>query len=209
MKKSHRLIAVVAAAALLGTGAATAGAASSAGGHGSPAVTTPLTDATADGEALFAGIFFGQGQIGESLKSQLKYSDPEGQLEANKSAEAVDYVASLQAAMAESSPGFFADFSTRVRSGDPRQVEAALNDAGKLLEEGAQIVGADLPDGTGQAVFVFNIAVLVNVGVGVNVAAIAVAAAVVEVQMWSVIEIQSDLDRERAVATLTKVLATI
>lgn len=207
MSKKHRLIAGIAAVALVGTGLAMGGTAmASSAPSSAPSAVAPLSDAAEDGRALFSGLFFAHGPVGEALATQLRFSDPEGLLERNKSRKGRQAIASIEKAVEAASPGFFADFSRKIRSGDPRLVDQALHGAGAVLERAAEEVDETIPDGTGQALLVFNVVMAVNISHAVNV--IVVAAVAFEIAFWEMPH-EVYLDRDEAVADLTKLLRTI
>ncbi|GGZ86767.1 hypothetical protein GCM10010329_03290 [Streptomyces spiroverticillatus] len=144
MKHNRRTIGLVAgltAAALSITGV-TASAAPSAGASAPAAVVAAVPSAASaaalekDGRAVFGGLYFGQGQVGESLSRSPLFSDLRKGLAQNDKAESVKVADALMDRIDAKHPGFFAEFSRKSRSGDPRRVEAAVNDGqAKLVAE--------------------------------------------------------------------------
>ncbi len=123
-RKVIRTVAAVTAAAVIAGGAANMANASTADER--PAIEIVSENSADDGLALFTGIYFAQGQVGEYLTDTLAFSDPDGELAANSTPEALETVAEITDAIAAGNPGFFAAFSEDLRSGDPRRVESAL-----------------------------------------------------------------------------------
>jgi SdpC family antimicrobial peptide len=139
---------------------------------------------TADGAALVRGVFFMQGEVGRKLE-RLPYvfMDAEN-LRKNRSAEAVRGVTRLIEAAEAARPGMLASFSTRMRSGDPYQVEAALTDAGAALravmvEQPLTLNSEEEEEEVDTAATVHTATTVVNVGAAVVALAVFVAVAAV------------------------------
>lgn len=103
-----------------------------AGTSAKPAVAVSAVSAKADGENVFRGLFFGQGKVGRELADLDLFSEARQYIDNDSPDEirASDIVVEL---IDKRSPGFFADLSTKARSGDPRQVEKAVTDAQHML----------------------------------------------------------------------------
>ncbi|MGC5054049.1 hypothetical protein ACLQ2S_21650 [Micromonospora sp. DT48] len=103
---------------------------------GAPAaVTAAQTVGTAaDGAELVRGVFFMQGEVGRKLERLPYVFMDEERLRKNRSPKAVAAVSRLIEAAEAAQPGMLASVSTRMRSGDPYQVEEALTEAGAALQ---------------------------------------------------------------------------
>ncbi|WDZ86562.1 hypothetical protein [Micromonospora cathayae] len=144
---------------------------------------TSTVGTTADGAALVRGVFFMQGEVGRKLE-RLPYvfMDAEN-LRKNRSARAVEGVNRLIGAAEAARPGMLASFSTRMRSGDPYQVEAALNDAGAALRavmvDQPMTLSGEEEEEVDTAATVHTATTVVNVGAAVVALAVFVAVAAV------------------------------
>ncbi|MCX4671195.1 sporulation delaying protein family toxin [Streptomyces sp. NBC_01381] len=182
------------------------------------AVSAPAISAKTDGENIFRGLFFSQGKVGKDLSRLDLFSEARQHLD-NESADekrASDAVIKL---INKKSPGFFADFSKKSRSGDPRKVERAVSEAQATLLSVAKEDKSAMPVENGQ-----RCGVTVAVGAAVvHVAAVVTAAgAVVTVTVavganfvkgknwfWSAQPTGGDgtqLSKDEAVAQVTKAL---
>lgn len=97
-----------------------------------PAVTISAASAKTDGEDLFRGLFFGQGKVGRELAELELFADARKSLD-NDSLDEIRASNIVVELINKRSSGFFADFSAKARSGDPRQVEKAVTDAQHML----------------------------------------------------------------------------
>jgi SdpC family antimicrobial peptide len=116
-------------AAAAATAAVVAGSVVATSAHaGNSADERAVTVSAEDGRAVFAGVYFGQGEVGEQLASTTHFggADVDALREANGTAEGRAATAAITDAVAERSPGFFGDLSSDMRSGDPRAVQRAL-----------------------------------------------------------------------------------
>ncbi|MEW2299149.1 hypothetical protein AB0958_04035 [Streptomyces sp. NPDC006655] len=201
----------LATGALLAGGAITAAHAADA--PASPAVRASapvhVAEARADGKALFTGLYFGQGTVGEKLlKSDAFIGDRTGQLKKNGTPEARNAITKLAAAIDKASPSFFSQFSADVRSGNPFRVKDAV-DAGTAQIEKIAKVQSDDGTGTGTCAVTVNVVAFVNVVGGINVAS--QANVVLELNFWwsaragDLAPVKSD----EQIAAFTKQLRTI
>ncbi|MFF1449664.1 hypothetical protein ACFVYF_16165 [Streptomyces sp. NPDC058274] len=177
------LVSVAAGSLLVGGAFTAAHAADAPAGstvHASAPVHVP--DARADGKALFTGLYFGQGTVGEKLlKSDAFIGDRSGQLKKNNTPEARKAIAELTTAVEKASPGFLAKFSADVRSGNPFRVKDAV-DAGTAQIEKISKVQSEDGTGVGTCAVTVNVVAFVNVVGGINVAS--QVNVVVELALW-------------------------
>ncbi|MEV0258554.1 sporulation delaying protein family toxin [Streptomyces sp. NPDC050732] len=182
------------------------------------AATAPAISAQADGENIFRGLFFAQGEVGKDLSRLDLFSKARQHLD-NESADEKRAANAVISLINKKSPGFFADFSKKSRSGDPRQVEQAVSKAQSTLLSVAKEEKSAMPVENGQ-----RCGVTVAVGAAVvHVAAVVTAAgAVVTVTVavganfvkgknwfWSAEPTSGDgtpLSKDEAVAQVTKAL---
>ncbi|MFF9347420.1 sporulation delaying protein family toxin [Streptomyces sp. NPDC014734] len=215
MKHYGRIVSIVAAAAVTGAAAfTTIGSASAADANADASAVsvsssttegTKLTSAE-DGHQLFAGLFFGQGPVAAKLAADGNLNGIEPGV--NDTPEALRAVADVIKKIELSSPGVFADFSVKARSGDPRLVDQAMTTVSRLL--------VDASDSDGSAPSESGTCVVLVVTVAVAAAAMAVAtvgffvnaAAVINVVVRSSAPMDS-LSRDELVAELTGVLKTV
>ncbi|MEU5430459.1 sporulation delaying protein family toxin [Streptomyces olivoreticuli] len=224
MKLKQRTIGVIAgltATAVCATGATAVAATNDHGRTGSvaAAAATPKVDRDQDGKAVFKGLFFGQGKVGAELAKSPLFSDIRKQMAKNNPEDTEKISKAIVDSMNAKYPGFFADFSKKTRSGDPRKVETAVNAAQtKLLtvvktsDKSAQSVSAGQMCGTVVAVA----GALVHIGAAVTAAAavvtvtVAVGANFVKGKnwFWSVAPDgeKTALGHDMAVASVTKIL---
>ncbi|MER5730378.1 hypothetical protein ABT084_18940 [Streptomyces sp. NPDC002138] len=101
------------------------------------ATARPSVSAKADGEKVFRGLFFGQGQVGADLSKLDLFAEARQHVD-NDDLEEVRASNVVIDLINKHSPGFFADFSTQTRSGNPRKVEKAVTDAQSMLMSVAQ-----------------------------------------------------------------------
>ncbi|MFJ8214951.1 sporulation delaying protein family toxin [Streptomyces sp. NPDC096033] len=180
-------------------------------------VASPAS-AKADGEAVFRGLFFGQGQVGQDLSKLELFAEAREHLD-NDDLSEVRVSNAVIDLIDKKSPNFFADLSVKTRSGDPRQVEKAVTDAQNMLMAVAEKDDKATPVENGQ-LCAMNVAVAAVV---VHVAAVVTAAgAVVTVTLaaganfvkgknwfWSPQPTTGDgtpLSKDEAVAQVTKAL---
>ncbi|MFD5479968.1 sporulation delaying protein family toxin [Streptomyces hawaiiensis] len=174
--------------------------------------------AKTDGENVFRGLFFGQGEVGEGLAKLELFSEARKHIDNNTPEEirASNVVVEL---INKRSPGFFADLSEKARSGDPRQVEKAVTDAQNMLlavakdksatpVENGQLCGVTVAVG---AAVVHVAAVVTAAGAAVTVT-VAVGANFVKAKnwFWSSEPTTGDdtpLSRDEAVAQVTQALS--
>ncbi|MHC6624497.1 sporulation delaying protein family toxin [Streptomyces globosus] len=213
------LVASVTATALC-VAAAPSAIADQGAGSAKTAVTAVASPASAkaDGENVFRGLFFGQGQVGRDLSKLDLFAEARQHLDNDDLSEvrASNAVIDL---INKHSPNFFAELSAKTRSGDPRQVEKAVTDAQNLLLTVAQKDDKATPVENGQ---LCGVTVAVGAAV-VHVAAVVTAAgAVVTVTVavganfvkgknwfWSPQPTTGDgtpLSKDEAVAQVTKAL---
>ncbi|MFG2737477.1 hypothetical protein ACGFX7_21990 [Streptomyces harbinensis] len=200
-RKVIRTVAAVTAAAVIAGGAANIANASTADDR--PAIEIVSENSADDGLALFTGIYFAQGQVGEYLTDTLAFSDPDGELAANSTPEALETVAEITDAIAAGNPGFFAAFSEDLRSGDPRRVESALERGIAEIDRYVEAADAEVrSDMSGLCIGnVFAVVNVFTVAAAVNIAAVYTA-----VKYWAPSIDGEPLDRDAAVAELTTVL---
>lgn len=188
-----------------------AASAETTGTEGSVAVTQQQAaepGTTADGRALFSGIFFGQGAAAKELVkldsfSAMKEAQRKGDPHSRKASHAV--LAEIQ----RNDPGFLAEFSAEVRSGDPFRVEQALLSGGEELAGVVERQGDDQPTQVGTCFWVVAVVTVVaagNAAVAVNAVYAGNVAWTVN-WAWSSPKDGNSLARERAVAEFTQLLA--
>lgn len=209
MKFSPKTIATAAAVALLagagvvGTAQASTAAAPASHEH---LIEQHAATATGDGRDLLRGLVFTQGPVADGLIKAGFYNDTPEVLEHNRSADAVAAADTLLDIIERNEPTFFADFSTDLRSGDPRRVQSGLETATKVLAAHQTAVDEAVePYGQGACVM----AVLaVNFAAIGNVLAVFNAEYAWDVQhYWSQI-MQGELAAEESIAQLATVLRT-
>ncbi|MGW2473198.1 sporulation delaying protein family toxin [Streptomyces sp. NPDC001665] len=164
----------------------------------------PRLSATADGHQLFAGIFFGQGPVAARLAAAgLASGFRPG---ANKSPEAVRAVSELTAKIESDSPGIFAEFSAKSRSGDPRLVEEATTAVSQALTRASESDLSASKDSADCVTLVVAVAVAAVV-IGVATGAFVVnAAAYINVVVDT--KPSQGLPKDVLLAGLTKTLRT-
>ncbi|MDQ0831409.1 SdpC family antimicrobial peptide [Streptomyces achromogenes] len=209
-------VAGVTAAALCVTVAPSA-MADTSGVSARPAAAASAVSAKTDGENVFRGLFFAQGQVGHDLADLDLFSQARQHLD-NEDLDEVRASNAVIELINKRSASFFADFSARARSGDPRQVEAAVADAQHMLLSVAQNKSAT-PVENGQ---LCGVTVAVGAALVHVVAAITAAGAVVTVTVavganfvkgknwfWSSQPTTGDgtpLSKDEAVAQVTRAL---
>ncbi len=134
MKHSSKVIGLVVAAAV----ALVPATASQASAKDVPAVTqvvdaTPTTSKV-DGQEIFRGLFFGQGDVASNLSEDPNFLGIKEGMSANNSPDAIAASEVLLTQIDEHNGSFFEEFSEQARSGNPRQVKAALADGVAALE---------------------------------------------------------------------------
>ncbi|MEU1372203.1 sporulation delaying protein family toxin [Streptomyces triculaminicus] len=224
-RRTAGIIAGLTAAAVCVTGA-TAAAAPSAADHAKTVKTAPAKpapNAAEDGKAVFKGLFFGQGKVGAELAKSPLFSEMRAELATSDAKDSARVAQVVTDAVDAKHPGFFASFAKKVRSGDPRKVESAVNDAqAKLLSIAKKADAKDTaqPVQNGQmcGTFVAVAGAVVHIAAAVTAAAaavtvtVAVGANFVKAKnwFWSVAPKGDDtaLGHDEAVATVTKILKT-
>ncbi|MFE4690164.1 sporulation delaying protein family toxin [Streptomyces sp. NPDC056749] len=215
MKHYGRIVGIVAAAAITGAAAfTTVGSANAA-----PAdvnTKAPSTSSTAlertkpsvveDGHQLFAGLFFGQGPFAAKLAANGKLNGIEPGV--NDTPEAVRAVAEVIKKIELKSPGIFADFSAKSRSGDPRLVDEAMTTVSRMLVDISDSSGSAPGDTGACAVLVVSVAVAAVVVAVATGGFFVNAAAVINVVVDTEAPVEN-LSRDELVAELTRVLSTI
>jgi len=199
-------LAVTGAAVFTTTGSANASAvADTAVAKTSPAPRAPRLSATADGHQLFAGVFFGQGPVAAKLAADGIVSGfTPG---ANNSPEAARAVAELTAKIESESPGIFAEFSAKARSGDPRLVEEATTAVSQALTRASDSDLSASKDSADCVTLVVAVAVAAVV-VGVATGAFVVnAAAYINVVVDT--KPSQGLPKDELLAGLTKTLRAV
>ncbi|MFD6532730.1 sporulation delaying protein family toxin [Streptomyces sp. NPDC060184] len=199
------------AAAVVVTGAAaftTIGSASAASAQPDAKATSASStapkkaklSATEDGHQLFAGIFFAQGPVAAKLAADSRLNGFEPGT--NDSPEAVRAVAELAKKIERQSPGIFADFSAKTRSGDPRLVDAAMTSVSQALAAASDSDLSAASDSADCVTFVVAVAVAAVV-IGVATGAFVVnAAAYINVVVEDTEPVEN-LTRDELVAVLT------
>ncbi|RXS83685.1 sporulation delaying protein family toxin [Streptomyces sp. TM32] len=212
-------VAIAAVTALAVSGVAVQGAMATP-----PAPRTHSAEALAgvgtvkDGRALFEGLAFAQGTVAEELGKSGKFVDIAALRTKNSTPEQRKAATALLNAIQKQHPKFFSSFSAKLRSGDPRKVESATTEAGRILKSLATKSSAAVADaGTGSGmcatvVLAINVLVAVNLGGVANVSVAlnvqAWRAAVNTVDFWSSPPSgSSSLSRDQEIALLTKTLA--
>ncbi|MEU3354415.1 hypothetical protein [Streptomyces sp. NPDC037389] len=224
-RRTAGIIAGLTATAVCVTGA-TAAAAPSSAGHARTvraAAAKPAPNAAEDGKAVFKGLFFGQGAVGAELAKNPLFSDMRKELAKGDAQDSAHVARIVTDAVDTKHPGFFAAFGKKARSGDPRKVEAAVNDAQtKLLstvrttdaKSSAQPVQNGQMCGTFVAVAgaVVHIAAAVTAAAAAVTVTVAVGANFVKAKNWFWSVAPKDdttaLGHDEAVATVTKILKT-
>jgi len=219
-RRASVAIAAIAVLGLGGTVAQQAVATPAAARSSTSLASVSLTkaEATQDGRALFEGLAFAQGLVAEELANSGKFVDVATLRKKNSTAEQRQAVAGLLNEIQKERPEFFSSFSAKLRSGDPRQVESGVAEAGEILKSlsaAKSTKGDDTGTGTGQCatvVLAVNVLVAVNLGGAVNVSVavnIQAGANVVNaVNFWSSSSKGgSSLTRDEQIAELTQVLA--
>jgi SdpC family antimicrobial peptide len=182
-----------------------------AGGSGGPPALAAIS-ADQDGRALFRGVFFLNGPHSAAAAEVLRA--PAEIVEGNRTPEAAAYVETVVDTVAELDPAFFAAFSSSLRSGDPFQVERALDDGRQLVEQANQELGVQAEFGQDRPQYETHAFPLFLVAVAVVVVAVAslavggnIAVAVEYVAAGAPAEGSSDLAREQTVSALTEAFA--
>lgn len=213
MKRYGRIVGVVAAVAVTGAAAfTTIGSANAA-----PANTTAVTAGSAsaqkaklsaaeDGRQLFAGLFFGQGPVAGKLAAEGRLNGIEPGV--NDNPKAVRAVAELITKIERKSPGIFADFSHKSRSGDPRLVDQAMTTVSRVLVDISSTKEPAPGNSDACAVLVVSVAVAAVVVAVVTGGLFINAAAVINVMVDSEAPMEN-LSRDELVAGLTTVLRTV
>ncbi|MGW3461072.1 sporulation delaying protein family toxin [Streptomyces olivaceoviridis] len=164
-----------------------------------------------DGRDILAGLFFIQGEVGKQFADIPEYTEAKKNYKANNSAKAKKATALVMDAMAKKDKGFFADYSAKLRSGDPRKVDAGMSKAVTLLNKVVSRDEKELGVGSGKCVIsVLAVQSLVVVTTG-GAAAVSVA---VVAQAWKWVvntsmppANSSDLSKDQKIADITKLLA--
>ncbi|QES46502.1 hypothetical protein DEJ50_00120 [Streptomyces venezuelae] len=169
-----------------------------------PADSHADKSATSDGKDLFAGFYFGLGQTGQAIYRNLDFKNDIGELAKNQTPEGREAVAGIVNDVAKDSPAFFADFSTKLRSGDPVRVDQAMTaGAGQLKKYVDEDAAADL--GAGQGKCVFNFVAAANVATTVT----AVNFVALYNKFWTrSAALDEGLSKDETIAKLTTTLRT-
>ncbi|MFB7913148.1 sporulation delaying protein family toxin [Streptomyces sp. NPDC056061] len=206
---------IVAAAAVTGAAAfTTVGSANAAPAHvntkavsaGSESAEQSELSAVEDGHQLFAGLFFGQGPVAQKLAADGRLNGVEPGV--NDTPEAIRAVATVIKKIELRSPGVFADFSAKARSGDPRLVDQAMTSVSRLLVDASDSDGTTPSESGTCAVLVVTVAVAAAAMAVATVGFFVNAAAVINVVVKSRAPMDS-LSRDELVAELTGVLKTV
>ncbi|WP_314225671.1 hypothetical protein [Streptomyces zaehneri] len=184
-----------------------------------PAAAAPAVSAKTDGENVFRGLFFAQGQVGRDLADLDLFSQAREHVD-NEDLDEVRASNAVIELINKRSAGFFADFGIRARSGDPRQVEAAVADAQHMLlsvaqnksatpVENGQLCGVTVAVGAA----VVHIAAVITAAGAVVTVTVAVGANFVKGKnwFWSPQPTAGDgtpLSKDEAVAQVTRALKT-
>ncbi|MEW2574986.1 sporulation delaying protein family toxin [Streptomyces syringium] len=229
MKTTQRtagIIAALTATAVCVTGA-TAAAAPGTASHTqtvNAAPAKPAPNATENGKAVFKGLFFGQGKVGAELAKSPMFSGMRKEMAKADAKDSARVAQIVTDAVDAKYPGFFASFGKKARSGDPRKVEAAVNDAqAKLLsiarktdaKDTAQPVRNGQMCGTVVAVAgaVVHVAAAVTAAAAAVTVTVAVGANFVKAKNWFWSVAPKDdttaLGHDEAVATVTKILKAV
>ncbi|RXS83679.1 hypothetical protein EST92_13375 [Streptomyces sp. TM32] len=119
-----------------------------------------LVDHTEDGRAVFAGLFLNQGRYSEQLATSATAATGidarEGQKLDSK------HVDRLLNSIARNDPNFFADFSRKAHSGNPRLVRQAIGEAHDQLSTVRKQSVDDTGKGTGSCLALAIYAVVVK-----------------------------------------------
>ncbi|MFB4426943.1 sporulation delaying protein family toxin [Streptomyces sp. QL37] len=214
MKHYGRIVGIVAAVAVTGAAAfTTIGSANAAptsqntkASTGSTATVHTKISATEDGHQLFAGFFFGQGPVAAKLAADGNLGGIRPGV--NDNPEAVRAVAELITKIEQKSPGIFADFSAKSRSGDPRLVDEGMTAVAQVLTDISQSTSPAPGNSDACAVLVVSVAVAAVV-VAVATGGFFVNAAAVINVVVDTEEPEENLSRDELVAGLTKVLSTV
>ncbi|MGX8909301.1 sporulation delaying protein family toxin [Streptomyces netropsis] len=226
MKRNRRTAGIVGgltAAAVCFTGV-TAAASPSDAGHAKTVKAAPAKpgpSAAEDGKAVFNGLFFGQGKVGAELAKSPMFSEMRKELAKADAKDSARVARAVTGAVEAKYPGFFAGFDKKVRSGDPRKVESAVNDAQTKLmsiakktdaKDSARPVQNGQMCGTVVAVAgaVVHVAAAVTAAAAAVTVTVAVGANFVKAKnwFWSAPPKGDDtaLGHDEAVATVTKIL---
>ncbi|MEU2510796.1 hypothetical protein [Streptomyces syringium] len=222
-QRTAGIIAALTATAVCVTGA-TAAAAPGTASHAQTvkaAPAKPAPNATENGKAVFQGLFFGQGKVGAELAKSPMFSEMRKEVAKADAKDSARVARIVTDAVDAKYPGFFASFGKKARSGDPRKVEAAVNDAqAKLLsiarkadvKDTAQPVRNGQMCGTVVAVAgaVVHVAAAVTAAAAAVTVTVAVGANFVKAKNWFWSVAPKDdttaLGHDEAVATVTKIL---
>lgn len=164
---------------------------------------TVRVGSTADGAALLRGIFFAQGPTGDRLVRTPHFHLPAEHVRRNRAPEAIAAIDSVLTAIEDMRPGFLGEFSTRIRSGDPYQVESAVRDGADVLTRVAEF----RPSTEQEAADVMITVEIAIVTAGILAVSVAVTVAFAVVLVLVVrdqpISPKETLATERAMALLT------
>ena len=205
MKFSPKMIAAATAVTVV-AGVGLVGTAQASATPAAPASTIQQTaPAPEDGRQLFAGLLFTQGPVADSLIKAGLFQGTPATLKTNRTAEAVAEVSALADAIEAANPGFFAQLSSDLRSGNPQRVQDGLADAAAALEGHVDVI---VDEGHGNATCIVVMAVVVvNVVLAGNYAAAFNAEYAYDVQhFWGDVPI---LPMEDSIAQLAALLQTL
>ncbi|MCX4959574.1 MULTISPECIES: sporulation delaying protein family toxin [Streptomyces] len=218
IKQRGILVVAGVTAAALCVAAAPSAMADSNAVSGKTVAAAPSVSAKADGENVFRGLFFGQGEVGRGLSQLDLFAEARQHLD-NDDLDEVRASNAVIDLINKRSPGFFADLSAKTRSGDPRQVEKAVTGAQDMLLSVAQKDDKAAPVENGQlcgvtvavGAAVVHIAAVVTAAGAVVTVTVAVGANFVKGKnwFWSPQPTTGDgtpLSKDEAVAQVTKAL---
>ncbi|MBT2446256.1 sporulation delaying protein family toxin [Streptomyces sp. ISL-43] len=216
-QRSILVVAGVTAAALCVAAAPSAMADAGTKSVATVSVASPAS-AKADGERVFRGLFFGQGEVGSDLSKLDLFAEARQHVD-NEDLDEVRASNAVVDLINKRSPAFFAELSAKTRSGDPRQVEKAVTDAQNMLMSVAQKDDKATPVENGQlcgvtvavGAAVVHIAAVVTAAGAVVTVTVAVGANFVKGKnwFWSPQPTTGDgtpLSKDEAVAQVTKAL---
>lgn len=164
MKRSRIATRAIAAAAVLSAALVSSGGPSFAAGFATQPVSASSAKATSyDGEAVFRGLFFGQGAVAAKFP-QLADAQASPPAELNQS------IDTLVTQMSATDPAFFDQFGAALTSGKRQRIAKGLESAQDLMAQVVSDRGASMsPDNGGDCIWAFAVAVVTLAAAG-NVA---------------------------------------
>ncbi|WP_143196913.1 hypothetical protein [Streptomyces sp. CB00455] len=216
----RRVSVAIAVASVLGlSGVAAQGAMATSAASAPRAAVAATPQAAQDGRALFEGLAFAQGSVAEDLGESGKFADLATLRQSNSTPEQRQAASALLDKVQANQPQFFAGFSGKLRSGDPRKVQDGIKEAAGVLkslsDQAPPVKPGDTGTGTGQCatvVLAVNVLVAVNLGGAVNVSVAVNIQAAANVAnavnfWWSPPSGSGSLSADEQIAELTQVLA--